>query len=447
MRALETQMGLSPPDLDAILTEYGHITEQFERRGGYDIDHKVDIVLAGLHIDHIPRDRRLATLSGGEKARLGLALLLLQNPDILLLDEPTNHLDQTTLAWLESYLQTYQGALLIVSHDRQFINNSINIILEIDEHQRTLKQYSGNYDHYLHSKQLEQEQWLTAYQQQQDDLKQLQQAIKTKARQVGHNRGPRDNDKVAHKAAGARVEQTVSRNLRSIQEKLNRIEQNPIPKPPEPLIINPEFDPQQLRGQIPLIAANISKQFNGRSLFTNLSFTLDPHSRILITGPNGAGKSTILRILAGHETPDNGEIILTPTANIGFLDQEQENLNLNISLLANYRQGLTGPDSFHIANLLRYGLFIYEDVHKQVSQLSIGQRRKLQLARLIAQQANILLLDEPTNHLSFDVLEAFEASLDAFPGPIIAVSHDRWFQQRFGQVVWHLANGRLTTTT
>jgi macrolide transport system ATP-binding/permease protein len=445
LRRLEQEISrASGDDFDSKLAEYDDTTQRFERRGGYDLDYRIDQVLHGLGIGHIPRDRNVATLSGGEKARVGLATLLLKSPDILLLDEPTNHLDVSALEWLEAYLAAYKGMLLAASHDRHFLGGIANVILEINERTRAMQEYAGNYDFYVESKRRERERWQEEYRVQQEEIKALRQEIREKARQVGHtNRAPRDNDKFAAGFFGGRLQRAISRNVASAEEKLRRIEANPVPKPPQELRISPEFDPLALGGTNPLTASGIYRSYGGRSVLEDISLSLGKDSHVVIVGPNGAGKSTLLKILAGHETPDAGDVWVTRSARIGYLSQGQETLDPRQTLLEAYREGLIGSQEELLADLFRYGFFSYEDLAKQVGQLSVGQRQKLQLARLLAQRANLLLLDEPTNHVSLDVLEDFEQALVAFPGSIIAASHDRRFIERFGGEVWELQDGRL----
>jgi len=444
LRQLEEAMNQSAAEGQlALLAEYGSVADQFERRGGYAIDHKIDLVLSGLRIDHISKDREVATLSGGEKARLSLAALLLRSPDLLLMDEPTNHLDFATLDWLEGFLHDQRGALLVVSHDRQFLDRTVETLIEIDEYSRGCKVYRGNYAAYLESKAFERAKWEKEYQDQQEEIKTLRLSLKGKARTMGHYRGATDKDKMAHDFFIERTQKTISRNIRAVKEKLHRFEANPVPKPPEILRINPEFDPQTLAGKTPLIVSALNKSYNSQQVLKNISFALAIGDRILLIGPNGAGKSTLLKIIAGLETPDSGNVTLAPTVKVGYLDQEQESLDLSQIVLDAYRGDSSLPEEKLISDLIRYGLFIYEDVRKPIGALSIGQRRKLQIACLIARRANILLLDEPTNHVSFDILEELEKALIEFPGPIIAVSHDRRFIRRFARRFWELKDGEL----
>ncbi|MFO7631709.1 MAG: ATP-binding cassette domain-containing protein [Caldilinea sp.] len=262
LRATEALMARGGDVVEA-LTRYGRLSEEFERLGGYDLAHRTASVLSGLGVGEIAGDRMVASLSGGEKARVGLAALLLQSPDLLLLDEPTNHLDFAALEWLEGFLQGFGGALLVVSHDRTFLNRTVQAIVEIDEYSREAKLYAGNYDFFAQEKVLARTRWVEEYAEQQEEIRELRRFIHSKARQVGHNR-PGDGDKLAYNYRGGRVEATIGRNLRAAEERLRRIEADPIPKPPQPLHINPEFDPARLVNKTPISLSQVSVAYDGR---------------------------------------------------------------------------------------------------------------------------------------------------------------------------------------
>ncbi len=446
MRELEAAMAsaTAEPELAPLLEEYGQLTTRFQERGGYDLDHRIEGVLSGMRLDYLPRDQEISKLSGGEKARVGIAALLLRSPDLLLLDEPTNHLDVATLEWLEGYLARYSGAVLMVSHDRQFLNRTVNRIFEVDDTTHQLRRYEGDYDAYAAAKAAQRAKWEEEYERQQEEIKELQKRMKVSGRQVAHNRQPTDNDKTAYNFFGERVAQTVSRNVRDAEVRLARIEANPIEKPPPPMRFAPQFQGERLQSRTILGATGVTKRFGGRLILDAVDFLVGPGARILLTGPNGAGKTTLLRLLLGLEEPDEGEIRRAPGLRVGYLPQDPVTGDPDRTILDAYREGLVGYEGTLVAGLLGNGLFRLEDLPKRVGQLSLGQRRKLEITRLVALRPNALVLDEPTNYLSLDVLEVFEKAALEFPGPVIAVSHDRWFARRFGGEVWRLADGTLT---
>jgi len=443
MRELETAMSTAKDDqLAGLMDEYEQVSTRFQDRGGYELDYRIDTILDGLRLSYLPRDREMQTLSGGEKARVGLAILLLRSPDLLLLDEPTNHLDFTSLEWLESYLSHYKGAILLVSHDRQFLNRAVNQIFEIDEHSHHLKKYDGNYDEYVLAKAAERAKWEEDYERQQEEIKELRKRMRETARNVAHNRPATDNDKTAYNFFGGRVQNTISRGVRAAEEQLRRIEADPLPKPPKLMQISSYFNVEPLQAEVVIRVSNLTKCWDETCILDNVNFTIASDARILLFGPNGAGKTTLLKILLGLEKPDKGEINIIDSARIGYLPQDPQ-MDLDKTVVETYRYGQVGYKGEFVGRLIGYGLFRLEDMHKKVGQLSIGQRRKLEIARLMAEGPNVLLLDEPTNYISLDVLEAFEAAIVAFPGPVIAVSHDRWFMQRFGGKIWELGDGKI----
>lgn len=443
LRELEASLSDPAADFDEVMAEYGELQEQFERRGGYDLDHRIDVVRDGLRIGHIPRTRHFSSLSGGEKSRVLLSTLLLRSPDLLLLDEPTNHLDFATIGGLEEYIVGYHGTMLTISHDRHFLNRSVTSIIEIDERTRQANVYVGNYDAYSMERDREERRWRAEYEAQQEEIRELRRVIKIDGRQVAPNRPARDPAKTAYDFKGGRVQEAISRNVRSAEERLRRIETDPVPRPPSELRIRPEMKTDELRSERIIGVSGVSKAFADVPVLRDVSFSLGPGDRVVIVGENGAGKSTLLDIILGRTQPDGGTVQVARSAGIGFLDQDAAILDPRATVLDAFQEGLGGYEQDNINELFRYGLFAVDDLAKQVALLSSGERRKLQIARLIAAQANMLLLDEPTNHLSLDVLEKFEHALSLFPGPILAVSHDRWFIERFNGQVWELRHGQL----
>jgi macrolide transport system ATP-binding/permease protein len=339
-------------------------------------------------------------------------------------------------------LQDFGGALLVVSHDRVFLNRTVQAIVEIDEYTREARFYAGNYDFFAQEKALARARWVEEYTAQQEEIRELRRFVQNKARQVGHNR-PGDGDKLAYDYKGGRVEATIGRNLRAAEERLRRLEADPIPKPPTPLHINPAFDPARLVNRTPLAASQVTVAYAGRRVLDDITVALGAQDRIVIVGPNGAGKSTLLKVLAGRLKPDAGAVTAAASTVVGYLDQEQESLPAEGTLYEAYTAARVGDWEELKAELMSCHLFTFSDLLKPVVSLSVGQQRKLQLALLMAARANVLLLDEPTNHISLDVLEEFEAALLDFRGAIVAISHDRRFIERFADQVWEMQAGRL----
>jgi macrolide transport system ATP-binding/permease protein len=248
-----------------------------------------------------------------------LAVVLLKNPDLLLLDEPTNNLDAASLGWLENYLSKYRGSVLMASHDRQFLNNTVTTIFEIDEFSRQLTNYPGNYDTFKVTKEAERVKWEADYTQQQAEIKELQRAVKSTVNIANRQPKIRDNDKFIPGFKTGRMQKADSRTIRLVQERLYRIEKDPIPKPTKPLSFKAAFEPQIMKSAQVIKAIGISRSFDEKNILNNISLTISHKSRIVITGPNGAGKTTLLRILAAKDIPDKGRVIYSPGIRIGFL--------------------------------------------------------------------------------------------------------------------------------
>ncbi|BCL80041.1 ABC transporter ATP-binding protein [Ktedonobacteria bacterium brp13] len=448
MRELEQAMAITEGEpLALLMQEYGTVSSRYQDRGGYELDYKIDMILSGLRIDYLPRQQRVETLSGGEKARVGLAALLLQSPDILLLDEPTNHLDVASMEWLEEYIAQYAGAVLMVSHDRQFLNKAVNQIFEITEHDHQLKQYSGNYDAYVATREIERRHWLEQYERQQEEIKELKKRIKVSGRQVGHtHRAARDNDKFLPYFFEQNVQSTIAKNVRAAQVQLERIEADALEKPPEAMQVNSQFQGSGIQSQVVIHLDQLCKRFGERTVLNDVNASIAAQDRIILTGPNGSGKTTLLKLIMGQEQPGSGSVTVVAGARIGYLPQEPDDLDLGKTVIETYRREQIGYEGEHIGKLIGYGLFRREDMEKQVRQLSIGQRRKLEIACLMAQQPNVLLLDEPTNYISLEMLEAFESAIMNFAGPVIVITHDRWFIRRLHDHKsqrWELTDGQL----
>lgn len=446
LETLEQRMALpvSETEMAALLETYGTAQAEFERRGGYTLAARLKEIFAGLSIDYLDRQRPLHSLSGGEKTRVALAALLLREPDLLILDEPTNHLDLAGIAWLENYLLTYRHALLMVTHDRHFINQVATQIIELSPVTHGLKIYYGNYEDFLAQRDAEYQKALAEYIEQRIEIKQLKRQIK----QLAHN--PRatpampDGDKLLFNARKANSEQTQSKKIRDAKQRLATLDAAMPDNPAHHWTIRFDFAPLELHAQEPLRFAGLSKTYGDTCLFSNISGVVPKGERIVLVAPNGTGKSTLLKILMGLLTPDTGSVVIAGSAKIGYLDQEGETLNPAQLVLAAYRDVAQGEDRSLLAELHRSGLFTDASLpYKTVGELSLGQKRKLALARIIASKANVLLLDEPTNHLDLLSLEALEEALRHFPGAVLAVSHDRWFVEHVATQVWELREGQL----
>ena len=450
MRELESEMAVAHDDaLDAALAEYGQLTTRFQDHGGYELDHRIGETLAGLGLASLPRDRPVERLSGGERARVGLAALLLRAPDALLLDEPTSHLDDAASAWLGAYLRRYPGAALIVSHDRTFLNDSVTRILDLDERERTLTEYAGDYDAYARAKSAARARWEEDYERQREEMAALRARMRETAQASAHPKPVEQTryGKMAYDAHGAAAQRRASREIRNAAERLRRIEENPVLKPPKILRFTQVFRSDAPRSELLIRAEGVSKRLGGRELLRETDLIVTPETRFTLVGPNGAGKTTLLRVLLGLLPPDTGVVRVAASARVGYLAQDPAPAPPGLSLLQAYRAGYEGPDAGFIAGLIGYGLFQLDDVATPVESLSPGQRRKLEIARLLALRPTVLALDEPTNYISLDLLEAFEEAIIAFPGPVLAVSHDRAFIRHFGADTLEVRDGALIWRT
>jgi macrolide transport system ATP-binding/permease protein len=448
MEALETRMSADiPPDkLADVVEEYGVIQEEFTRRGGYEADFLMEQVLAGLELTHVDRSRTARTLSGGEKTRMVLASLLLRSPLLLILDEPTNHLDVSALEWLEQYLTNYAGAVMVISHDRRFLNRVVTQIVELSAAEHKFTVFHGNYDAYAAERERLYAQQAEAYEAQQTEIKDLQRQIKTIHHNSGKGRPMPDNDKFAKGFFGGRAEVQKGADIKNAKKRLEKLLDNKLERPTKGWSINPDFRPNELISRDVIRLHEVSKAYDGRTLFAGVTATITAGERIVLQGPNGVGKTTLLKIILGLEQPDSGYVRLAAGARIGYLDQEQESLDPNQTVLEAYSRDLPGAEGEHRANLHKYGLFREDQVLQKIGNLSVGQRRKLQIARMIGTRANVLVLDEPTNHLDLASVESFEQALVEFPGTVFAISHDRTFAEHVATSLWTISEGMLEVT-
>lgn len=389
--------------LAAIMKEYSLLTEAFSRSGGYEYKSRAKGVLRGLGFSDHQFDLSIQALSGGQKTRLALAKLLLEEPDILLMDEPTNHLDIDALEWLEDFLRSYKKCVLIISHDRYFLDEVTTKTIEIENCE--CKVYNGNYSSYISQKAESREIYRKHYEMQQKEIARLENFIEQQ------RRWNREKNIIA---------------AESRQKAIDRIEK--LEKPPElPSKIQLKFRSTIISGNDVLFAEGLSKQYPGKLLFKDISFKISKNDRAFILGPNGCGKSTLIKILAGLLPQDAGSVEYGHKVSVGYYDQEQEDLDENKTVIEEVwssNEKLTQTD---IRTTLAAFLFKGEDVFKQISILSGGEKSRAALAKLILSQANFLLLDEPTNHLDINSREALEQALQDYGGTILAISHDRYF--------------------
>ncbi|MBX3086259.1 MAG: ABC-F type ribosomal protection protein [Anaerolineae bacterium] len=448
METLEHQMSAetAPDALNRLVERYGTLQEEFTRRGGYEADFRMEQVLAGLELSHVDRSRTARTLSGGEKTRMVLASLLLLSPLLLILDEPTNHLDITALEWLEQYLTEYAGAVLVISHDRRFLNRVVTQIVELSPADHKFTVFYGNYDAYAQERERLREQQMEAFEAQQTEIKELQRKIKQIHHNSGKGRPMPDNDKFAKGFFGGRAEVQKGADIKNAKKRLEKLLDNKLERPMAGWAINPDFRPDELISRDVIRLHEIGKQYDGRILFADVTATITAGERIVLQGPNGVGKTTLLKIILGLEQPDSGFVRLANGARIGYLDQEQESLDPNETVLEAYSHDLPGVEGEHRANLHKYGLFREDEVLQRIGNLSVGQRRKLQIARMIGTRANVLVLDEPTNHLDLASVESFEQALREFPGTVFAISHDRTFAEHVATSIWTIREGALAVT-
>ena len=400
------------------LREYDNLANRFQSGGGYEMDVEVDKICNGLGITAEQRHQEFASLSGGEKTRVNLARLLLEKTDILLLDEPTNHLDLNSVEWLEQYINSFKGTVLAISHDRYFIDQVADRVIEIvDGHAEF---YSGNYSFYMDEKQARFDLQMKQYEQEQAKLKQLGFTVERMKGWGINNR-------------------TLYRRAMSIQHRMERIRKTEKPKTEKTM--KASFGEKSFSGDVVFKMKNVSKRFGERTLFSNVELNVEAGERIAILGDNGTGKSTFIKCLLGEEDCA-GKIQFGPTVKWGYLPQiihfDHPERSLYDTML--YEKNCTPQVARD-----RLGAFMFqgEDVFKSVGTLSGGEQSRLRLCMLMDEKINLLILDEPTNHLDIASREWVEAAIEEFEGVLLFVSHDRYFIEKFAERIWLLENGQI----
>lgn len=395
-----------PPELQALMEKYAHMLEEFEKKNGYGFRSEVRGVLRGLGFSEEEFRQPIIQLSGGEKTRVSLAKLLLSKPDILMLDEPTNHLDIEAVEWLEGFLRDYQGTVLMISHDRYFLDQLVTRIMEIENHQ--LESYNGNYTDFIKKKEIIREQQFKAYVEQQKEIYRQKDMIR-RLRQHG-------------------TEKLITR-AKSKEKQLAKV-QELAPPSGERHRARIQFNIANSSGNDILSVQDLGKSFEDSSLFSNVSFDIYRGERVALIGPNGIGKSTLFKMILNKTDVTEGNLQLGHNIDLGYYDQEQGDLHLNKSIIDEIWDDHTYMDETQIRTLLGSFLFKGEDVFKRVDTLSGGEKAKLSLLKLILSNSNFLLLDEPTNHLDIDSKEVLEDALLQYDGTLFAISHDRYFLNR-----------------
>ncbi|MFJ3817942.1 ribosomal protection-like ABC-F family protein [Streptomyces sp. NPDC090056] len=443
LRAMERRLRAAEETLadasDEQLAAYGELLVAYEERGGYEADARVDAAAHALGLARITRDRPLGSLSGGEQARLALACVLAAAPELLLLDEPTNHLDAAAAHWLAQQLRAHRGTVVAVTHDRGFLERVATTILEVDRDERTVRRYGDGWAGYRSAKAAARRGAEQRYADWAEEVARTEELLDAAARRLSTaGRDPKQGFGKHRRSSEAKL----GGQVRSAREHLARLRRHPVPKPPAPLRFTTALSTAlpTADGPAPGPLAELDGVRVGERLRLDGLLTIAPGQRLLVTGENGAGKTTLLRVLAGDLEPDAGTA--RRPARIGYLAQELPARSTRLPLLAAFAAGRPGAPDEHAERLLSLGLFREEDLHVPVAALSVGQRRRLQIATLVTRPADLLVLDEPTNHLALDLVEDLQDALAAYPGAVVAVSHDDGFRARFEGERLELRAGR-----
>ena len=420
LRQLEEDMKTaSGEDLENKMASYSRLSHQFELINGYAWKSEIVGVLKGLGFSEDDFQKQISTLSGGQKTRVSLGKLLLLNPDIILLDEPTNHLDMSSIAWLETYLLNYKGSVIIVAHDRYFLDRIVSKVIELDGGKSTV--YPGNYSSYSEKRAQMRAIQMKAYLNQQQEI--------------------RHQEEVIEKLRSFNREKSIKR-AESREKMLNKIEV--LEKPRE---INDAMDirlePNVLSGNDVLTVHDLGKSFGPLHLFSHVDFEIKRGERVAIIGDNGTGKTTILKIINGLVEPDSGELVLGSKVHIGYYDQDHQILHNEKTLFEEISDAYPGMTNTQIRNTLAAFLFTGDDAFKRIGDLSGGERGRVSLAKLMLSEANFLILDEPTNHLDITSKEILENALCSYTGTVLYVSHDRYFIKKTATRILDLKNGKL----
>ncbi|GMK46451.1 ABC transporter ATP-binding protein [Paenibacillus glycanilyticus] len=404
----------NPKRYEDVLDRYSRKSDWFREQGGFEINTRINSVLHGMGFGSFPPDTLISTLSGGQKTRLALARILLQAPDLLMLDEPTNYLDIPTLTWLEGYLRGYSGAILVVSHDRYFLDALVTTIVEIERH--AARRYTGNYSRYIDLKAAEYEADMKQYEKQQEEIAKMEQFIQRNI-----------------------VRASTTKRAQSRRKALDKMDV--LDKPLGDLKkARFTFEIERQTGKDVLDVADLSVKFpeKDRQLFQHVSFKLSRSETVALIGPNGIGKSTLLKVLVGQRQPQTGIVRWGSNVKLGYYDQEQTGLTPSNTVLEEVWGTYPHMEEARVRTVLGNFLFSGEDVLKRISSLSGGEKARVSLAKLMLEQANVLILDEPTNHLDLFSKEVLESALLDYEGTLLFISHDRYFLNKMAERIVEL---------
>ena len=420
IRSLEVQMKhVTGAELDQMLDTYTRLNHEFELANGYSYQSEITGVLKGLGFAEEDFTKEISTLSGGQKTRVSLGKLLLSRPDIIMLDEPTNHLDMESISWLETYLMNYKGAVIIVAHDRYFLDRVVTKIIELDMGHCTV--FSGNYSAYGNKKAMLRDAAIRAYLNQQQEIRH-QEAVIAKLKSFNREKS---------------IKRAESRE--KMLDKIDRLE--------KPVQTNDSMDirlePDVVSGNDVLTVTGLSKSFDTQTLFTNVDFEIKRGERVAVIGNNGTGKTTLLKIINGIIPADSGQIRLGSKVHIGYYDQEHQVLHMDKTLFQEIQDTYPNMNNTQIRNTLAAFLFTGDDVFKLIRDLSGGERGRVSLAKLMLSEANFLILDEPTNHLDITSKEILENALSHYGGTVLYVSHDRYFINKTATRILDLTGKRM----
>lgn len=422
IRQLEQDMKhLEGAELEDALERYTRMNHTFEMQDGYAFESQITGILKGLGFEESEFNRPVSELSGGQKTRVSLGRLLLSRPDIILLDEPTNHLDLNSIAWLEGYLRGYDGAVIIVSHDRYFLDKIVTKVIEIENTQATI--YHGNYSYYAQKREEVRLSKYRAYMNQQAEIKHQEEVI-AKLKQFNREKS---------------IKRAESRE--KMLDKMERLE-----KPQEihdemRLTLTPDVE----SGNDVLLVEGLSKSFDGKTIFSNVNIDIKRGERVALIGNNGTGKTTILKIINQLLPKDSGKITLGAQVHIGYYDQEHQVLHAEKTIFDELQDAYPQMNNTRVRNVLAAFLFTGEDVFKKIADLSGGERGRVSLAKLMLSNANFLILDEPTNHLDITSKEILENALNNYTGTILYVSHDRYFINQTATRILDLSPNGITS--